>query len=78
MHKTCPQNKDTQKVDSEKRNRFHAMIRHQNADATVLASALIRSIPPPWTSVILNIGGGGGGGAMPLISTLARTMASSF
>ena len=40
-----------QKVDSS--NRCHAMI-HQNADAMVLASALLRGIPP-WTSAILNI-----------------------
>jgi hypothetical protein len=39
---------------SKKGNRCHAMIRHQNADAIVLASALMRGIPP-WTSAILNI-----------------------
>ena len=62
MHKTCKrQNKDTQKVDSEKRNRCHAMIRHQNADAMVLASALIRSIPPPLDVRHFEYRGGGGG-----------------
>ena len=38
------QNKDIQKVDSS--NRYHAMIHHQNADATVPASALMRGITP--------------------------------
>jgi hypothetical protein len=31
----------------KKRNRCHAMVRHQNADAMVLASALMRGPPPP-------------------------------
>ena len=30
----------------EKHNHSHAMIRHQNADAIALASALMRGIPP--------------------------------
>jgi hypothetical protein len=46
---TTPQNEDTQTVDlakKKRRNRCHAMIRHQNADAMVLASALMRGITP--------------------------------
>ena len=34
------------------------MICHENADAMILASALMRGIPP-WTSAILNIIRGG-------------------
>ena len=46
------QNKDTQKVDSAKKSvtdttPWFTMIRHQNADAMVLASALMRHIHPP-------------------------------
>jgi ATP-dependent helicase YprA (DUF1998 family) len=37
----------------KKRNRCHVMICHQNADAMIPASALMRGIP--WTSAILNI-----------------------
>jgi hypothetical protein len=44
------------------------MIRHENADAMVLSSALMRGIHP-WTSAILNIIRG----RMPLISALARS-----
>jgi hypothetical protein len=47
------------------------MIRHENADAMVLASALMRDILP-WMSAILNIIRGW----MPLKRTLARTMES--
>jgi uncharacterized membrane protein YccC len=46
------QNKDTHKDDSaKKRNRCHAMIRHQNTDAMALASALMSSPPgrPPFS-----------------------------
>ena len=42
------------RLSQKKRNRCHAMIRHQNADAMVLASALMRDIPH-WTFAILNI-----------------------
>jgi hypothetical protein len=49
------------------------VIRHKNADAMVLTSALMRSIHPPD-----NIQNGGRPGGMPLISTLVRTMASAF
>jgi hypothetical protein len=52
------------------------VIRHQNADAMVLASALMRGIHSPD-----NIENGRcPGGEMPImiISALARTMASAF
>ena len=58
----------------KERNRCHAMIRHQNADAMVLASALMRGIPPSM-SAILNIIRGANA---YLISALARTMVSAF
>ena len=46
--KAVSQNKDTLKFDSAKKcNRCHAMIRHQNAGAMVLASALMKGIRPP-------------------------------
>jgi hypothetical protein len=53
---TIPQNNDTQKDDSVQKSvtaatPWFAMIRHQNAGAMVLASALIS----PWTATILNI-----------------------
>jgi hypothetical protein len=49
---TALQNKDIQKVDLS--NHYNAMIHHQKADATGLASALMRGITP-WTSAILII-----------------------
>ena len=39
----------------KKRNRCHAIIRHQNADAMILASALMRGIPPPHTPPPLDV-----------------------
>jgi hypothetical protein len=52
-------------------------IRLRNADPMVLASALMRGIHP---LIIFKMGDvqGGGGGGVPLISALARTMASAF
>jgi hypothetical protein len=50
------------------------VIRHQNADAMVLASALMRGIHPPDN--IQN--GGRPGGNASHISALARTIASAF
>jgi hypothetical protein len=44
LNRTSSQNKDIQKVDSS--NCCHAMIRHENTDAMVLVSALMRGIPP--------------------------------
>jgi hypothetical protein len=49
------------------------VICHQNADAMVLASALMRGIHPPD-----NIQNDGVQGGMPLISALAGTKASAF
>ena len=49
------------------------MIRHQNADAKVLASALMRGIHPLIIFKMADVQGG-----TPLIRALARTMASAF
>ena len=49
------------------------VMRHQNADAMVLASALMRHSPP---NNIQN--GGRPEGGMPLMRALARTMAPAF
>jgi hypothetical protein len=49
------------------------VIRRQNADAMILASARMRGIHPPD-----NIQNGRRPGGMPLKSALARTIASAF
>jgi hypothetical protein len=60
--KAVAQNKDTLKFDPAKKcNRCHAMIRHQNADAMVLASALMKGIRPPDN---IQNGGHPGGGCL--------------
>jgi hypothetical protein len=54
-------------------NRCHALIRHENCDAMVRVSALMKGIPPGRPPFLIS-----SGGWMPLKRALAMTMASAF